>query len=80
MHPIARDLVFDIGLHNGDDSAYYLHLGYRVVGLEANPLLTAQCTQRFEKEIGQGRMTVVNAGVLKQAGTFTFYRNLVNDE
>lgn len=24
---------------NGDDSAYYLHKGYRVVGIEASPLL-----------------------------------------
>jgi FkbM family methyltransferase len=73
------DLVFDIGLHNGDDSAYYLHLGHRVVGVEANPLLTAQCAVRFEKEIRQGRMKLINAGVLKQYGEFTFYRNLVDD-
>jgi hypothetical protein len=34
-----RDLVFDLGLHNGDDAAYYLDLGYLVVGVEANLLL-----------------------------------------
>ena len=61
-----RDLVFDIGLHNGDDAAYYLDLGYLVVGVEANPLLAAQCTLRFENEIRQGRMKVINAGVLKE--------------
>jgi FkbM family methyltransferase len=74
-----RSLVFDIGLHNGDDSAYYLHLGHRVVGIDANPLLVAQCTRRFENEIQQGRMKVVNAGVLKEPGEFTFYRNLRDD-
>jgi FkbM family methyltransferase len=71
-----RDLVFDIGLHNGDDAAYYLDLGYVVVGVEANPLLAAQCTLRFENEIRQGRMKVINAGVLKEPGDFKFYRNL----
>jgi FkbM family methyltransferase len=74
-----RDLVFDIGLHNGDDSAYYLELGYRVVGVEANPLLASQCALRFENEIRQGRMKVINAGVLKDPGEFIFYRNLRDD-
>ena len=58
-----RPLVFDIGLNNGDDTAYYLSLGCDVVGIEANPLLASQCTQRFENEIRQGRAKIVNAGV-----------------
>jgi len=74
-----RDLVFDIGLNNGNDSAYYLHLGYVVVGVEANPPLATQCTLRFENEIRQGRMKVIHAGVLKEPGKFTFYRNLRDD-
>ncbi len=73
------ELVFDIGLNNGDDAAYYLHLGYRVVGVEANPLLAAQCSQRFESEIRAGQIKVVNAGILKQPGEFVFYRSLQKD-
>jgi FkbM family methyltransferase len=75
----SRELVFDIGLHNGDDTAYYLYLGYDVVGVEANPLLAEQCCLRFKDEIEQGRVTVVNAGVLKEPGEFTFYRSLHDD-
>jgi FkbM family methyltransferase len=75
---VDRTLVFDIGLNNGDDAAYYLSLGYDVVGIEANPVLAAECTQRFENEIRQGRMKVVNLGVLKEPGEFTFYRNLTD--
>ncbi|HKY42452.1 MAG TPA: FkbM family methyltransferase [Pyrinomonadaceae bacterium] len=74
-----RKLIFDIGLHNGDDAAYYLALGNRVVGVEANPLLAAACTTRFSAEIEQGRMTVINSGLLEQPGSFTFYRNLQDD-
>jgi FkbM family methyltransferase len=73
------ELVFDIGLNNGDDAAYYLHLGYRVLGVEANPVLAAQCSRRFAHEIRAGRITVVNAGVLRQPGEFTFYRSLQED-
>jgi FkbM family methyltransferase len=74
-----KKLVFDIGLNNGDDAAYYLHLGYRVVGVEADPLLAAHCSQRFEREIRSGQMTVVNAGILKRPGEFTFYRSVQDD-
>jgi FkbM family methyltransferase len=68
--------VFDIGLHNGDDAEYFLHCGYRVIGVEANPLLAAQCEERFAEAIRQGQMVVVNAGILREPGVFTFYRNL----
>jgi FkbM family methyltransferase len=73
-----RQLVFDIGLNNGDDTEYYLALGYRIVGVEANPLLTSQCAVRFENAIRQGWLKIINAGVLKEPGEFTFYRNLHN--
>ena len=74
-----QNLVFDVGLHNGDDAAYYLRLGYRVVGIEANPLLAHQCRLRFCSEIREGRIAVINAGILSEPGTFTFYRNLSDD-
>jgi len=76
---IEENLVFDIGMNNGEDSAYYLHLGYSVVGVDANPLASAECALRFKKEIAEGRMRIVNAGVLRQPGEFTFYRNLQDD-
>src|SRR5579859_1419345 len=71
--------IIDVGMHNGDDSAYYLHLGYSVLGVDANPLLTAKGAVRFAEEIRQGRMNILNAGILKQAGKFVFYRNLQDD-
>lgn len=69
-------LIFDVGMCNGDDSAYYLRLGHRVVGVEANPLLCASCERRFAAEIRQGRMIIINGGILEDGGEFTFYQNL----
>lgn len=76
---VGKKLVFDIGLHRGDDSAYYLYLGYQVLGIEANPLLAAACSHRFERDIQEGRMRVLNVGAWKEPGIFTFYRNLHDD-
>jgi FkbM family methyltransferase len=56
---VQSDLIYDIGAAYGDDSAYYLHKGYRVVAVEANPLAISQLKQRFDSETRQGRFTLV---------------------
>lgn len=73
------ETVFDIGMHAGDDTAYYLHLGYRVVGVDANPARVADCLRRFSAEVSDGRVVAVNVGIGRERGTFPFYRNLRND-
>lgn len=56
---IKEDLIFDIGMHQGEDTDFYLKKGFRVVGFEANPSLIEFCKNRFKKEISQGRLVVV---------------------
>jgi hypothetical protein len=46
----AVSLIYDVGMFNGDDTAYYLEKGFHVVGIEANPRLITQLTQRFSAE------------------------------
>lgn len=60
---LADDLVFDIGLHLGEDSEYYLRKGFRVVGFEANPALVQEARARFDHEIASGRMHIVEGAV-----------------
>ena len=74
------DLVFDIGMHHGNDTAFYLANGYRVVGVDASPLLTEQCAARFHREVASGQLTILNEGILDRPGVFTFQRNLQRDE
>lgn len=76
MIAIFMALIFDIGMNNGDDTAYYLSLGHEVIGVEANPLLVESCQKRFSDEIKRKRLTILNVGVLDSPGEFTFYRNL----
>jgi hypothetical protein len=33
------DLVYDVGFHQGEDTAFYLKKGFRVVAFEAHPRL-----------------------------------------
>lgn len=60
---VIPDLVFDIGLHLGEDTAYYLAKGYRVVAFEANPKLVAACQARFADAIRAGRLTIISGAI-----------------
>lgn len=70
-----KDLIFDIGMHVGEDSIHYLREGYRVVAVEANPLLAETNAKRFRKYIDSGQLTILNKGIAPQAGVLPFYVN-----
>jgi hypothetical protein len=44
------NLIFDVGLHKGEDTDFYLRKGFRVVAFEAHPDLILNCEVRFERE------------------------------
>src|SRR5688500_13122165 len=71
----SAPLIYDVGLHNGDDSAYYLAKGFRVVAIDANPDLCKACRRRFASEISAGQMTILNVGVGEVEGISDFHIN-----
>jgi FkbM family methyltransferase len=67
-------LVFDIGMHNGDDTAHYLACGYDVVAVDANPALCEAAAERFAAAIEDGRLTIRNVGIdNRSAAELTFW-------
>ncbi|MFO7662988.1 MAG: FkbM family methyltransferase [Chloroflexota bacterium] len=67
------NLVYDVGMNNGDDTAYYLHLGYNVVAIEADQKLVEQAVQRFFNHIADGRLTILNFAIAEREGVSTFW-------
>jgi len=65
---LRPNLIYDIGAHQGDDTAYYLNNGFNVVAVEANPFLARELSDRFQKEIDNGKLIVVNAAIAQNAG------------
>jgi len=63
---IQEDLIFDLGLHKGFDSEFYLKKGFRVVGLEAVPELAAISAERLGS--WGSRMTIVNKALFDRVG------------
>ena len=70
---IETDLVYDIGMHEAEDTDYYLAKGYRVVAVDASPDLCKAQAERLAGPIAAGRLTIVNTAITAQPGPVTFY-------
>ena len=73
-----KNLIYDIGMHNGDDTAYYLSLGYKVVAIDASPDLVQKAKIKFKDAIQANKLSIVNVGVGSDEGNLDFYLNKVN--
>lgn len=74
------DWIFDIGMHKGLDTEFYLKKGFSVVAFEANPALASSTAERLDDYIRTGRLIIRNVGISPKAGMLEFYSNLENDE
>jgi len=75
------NLIYDVGMHKGEDTDYYLRKGFRVIGFEADPELAEHCRQRFADEIRKEKLKIVEGAITeipieKTAGNkIRFFRN-----
>jgi FkbM family methyltransferase len=68
-----RRLIYDVGVNDGADSAFYLGRGYRVVGVEANPVLAGLLRTRFAAEILQGSFVLLDVAIGADEGEAEFW-------
>ena len=68
-------LIYDVGVHEGEDTAFYLERGYRVVGIEANPAIVARLREKFAREIDAGRLILVDRAIARKPGPVRFAVN-----
>lgn len=71
----GKQLIFDIGMHTGQDTAHYLKMGYKVIAVEANPLLVEEGKAKFAREIAAGDLIILNVGISDKTGVLPFYVN-----
>ena len=67
------NLIYDIGMCHGEDTEYYLHCGFNVLAIEANPYLVDQAKIKFSKSIASGKLTILNVGISDTEGTIPFW-------
>jgi len=61
----TTNLVYDVGLNRGQDTANYLSKGFDVVAIEAHPDLVRLCEERFHREIEMGRLAIIQGAILR---------------
>ena len=71
-------LIFDIGLHVGVDTSFYLAKGFRVIGVEAMASLCEEVQRDFSAEVESGRLTIVNSAIADRPGPVTFYAHPIS--
>jgi FkbM family methyltransferase len=76
---VDRGLIYDVGVNDGSDSAYYLSLGFRVLGIEANPALANRLKDRFAREIEEQRYILLNVGIAATEDQLDFWVSDVSE-
>lgn len=59
-------LVFDIGMHQGEDTRFYLQRGYKVVAVDAAPSLTQRAQTVFRRYTQNQQLTILNLALYDQ--------------
>ena len=65
---VFRDLIFDLGLFDGSDTAFYLAKGFRVVAVEARPDLCALARERFSAALENKTLKIVEGAIWRSSG------------
>jgi FkbM family methyltransferase len=77
MVKFVSDMIFDIGMHKGEDTAFYLGKGFRVIAIEANPDLSLTCRKRFASALQNGSLQIIEGAVAPTSvgESLTFFKN-----
>jgi hypothetical protein len=73
---IVEDLIYDVGLHKGEDAEFYLKKGFRVVGIEAHPELAQTSTEQLRSYVDSGQLVILNVAIAEKDGPVRFFENL----
>ena len=70
---MTQNLIYDVGLHLGEDTEFYLKKGFNVVAVEANPVNAAKTADRLKAYVEAGQLTIVNKAITRDEGPTTFF-------
>jgi len=76
-----NNLIYDVGLHKGEDTDFYLKKGFKVIAFEADPYLVSECRSRFKSEIENNELIIIEGAIIEftpekpKCNTIKFYRN-----
>jgi FkbM family methyltransferase len=75
-----ENLIFDVGMHTGRDTEFYLKKGFNVIGVEANPELVKSNLSKFNEYLSDGRLIICDYAIADYEGEVQFYVNNLHDD
>jgi len=72
---MQNDLIYDVGFHHGEDTAFYLTKGFKVVAVEAHPGLCQAGREKFARDIESGRLMLLNVAIAEKSGPVSFFES-----
>jgi FkbM family methyltransferase len=74
---LVADLIYDVGIHKGEDTDYYLKKGFRVVAIEADPDLAASVRDRFAMAIASRKLQLIEGAIVRDPSVahVSFWKN-----
>ncbi len=75
---INYNLIYDIGMHKGEDTEYYLHKGFDVIAIEASPILFVEGKKKFSFFVDSEKLKILNVGISDIEGKMDFFLNKEN--
>jgi len=74
-------LIYDIGVHDGHDSEFYLKKGFKVIGVEANPKLAEKLKIKLKSYIENDQFILVEKAISYVSGDeISFFINDDKDD
>ena len=75
---MENNLIYDIGMHKGEDTEFYLQKGFRVVAIEAHKDFCEECAKIFQSKVDSGQLTIINKAISDKPGAVRFFVNEKN--
>jgi FkbM family methyltransferase len=78
------NLIYDVGMHKGEDTLFYLKKGYNVIAFEADPDLATECRVKFADEIKNNQLVIIEGAIVDsnllnaETNSVKFFKNKSN--
>lgn len=75
-----ESLIFDIGMHSGRDTEFYLKKGFNVIAVEANPEFVKRARYTFKDALSNKKLILYDIAIANYEGEVDFYINEQKDD
>jgi FkbM family methyltransferase len=77
-----NDLIYDVGMHKGEDTGFYLSKGFKVIAFEADPEHINYNKNKFSENIEKKELVIVEGAIVDKpiSDKVAFYKNTTKSD